>query len=184
VVRAAGSRDPSALEELAREYRPPVLAFIRSRGIGGALAEDLCQDVFVRVLAGDVLAKADAGRGRFRALLCTVTIRVIQDWSRRQREVPAEAVEVEVAATSFDRAWVLHLLQRALIRLRDDHPKSYDVLRGHLAGTKQNRNKLWIARTKLVASMRREIAVTCRSPREIEDEIARLSPYLRPLKKV
>lgn len=183
VVRAAGGQDPAALAQIAEEYRAPVLAFVRSRGVDVSLAEDLCQDVFVRVLAGGVLSKADAEKGRFRSLLCTVTVRVIQDWSRRHREIPTEDLDVTVVTPSFDRLWVRYLLERALKRLREDSPASYEILRSHLAGDKPHRNKLWIARRKLISLMRREIALTCGSSQEIEDEIAHLSPYLRPQKK-
>jgi hypothetical protein len=183
VVRAAGHRDSDALAQIAREYRAPVLAFVRSRGIDASLAEDLCQDVFVRVLAGGVLAKADAQKGSFRSLLCTITIRVIQDWTRKRREVATPDLDVEVVMPSFDRLWVRYLLERALKRLRETSPAAYDVLQRHLAGEKPHRNKLWIARRKLIALMRREIALTCRSAQDIEDEVAYLSPYLRPSKK-
>lgn len=183
VVHAAGGRDPDALNQIAQEYRAPVLAFIRSRGYDSSMAEDLCQDVFVRLLAGDVLGKADQQKGSFRSLLCTVTVRVMQDWSRRRRELPRPDVDAIVAAPSFDRLWVRFLLERALKGLRETSPRSYEVMRGHLAGERPDRNKLWIARRKLISLMRREIALTCRSSREIEDEVAHLSPYLRPAKK-
>jgi DNA-directed RNA polymerase specialized sigma24 family protein len=183
VVQAAGGRDPEALAKIAQQYRAPVLAFVRSRGVDASLAEDLCQDVFVRLLAGGVIAKADAEKGSFRSLLCTVSIRVIQDWSRKRREVPAPDLDVAIVAPSFDRLWVRYLLERALKRLKESSPGSYAVLQSHLAGEKPHRNKLWIARRKLISLMRQEIALTCRSSREIEDEIAHLSPYLRPYKK-
>lgn len=183
VVRAAGGRDPSALDQIAERYRAPVLAFISSRGIGASIAEDLCQEVFVRLLAGNVLAKADATRGRFRALLCTVTVRTIQDWSRKHREIAVKDLDVAVATPGFDRVWVLHLVERALKSLKEVSPRSYQVLRRHLSGETTDRNKLWIARGKLASLMRREIAITCRTAQEIEQEIACLSPYLRPLKK-
>lgn len=182
LVRAAGDGQPAALDALALDYRDPVLAFVRRRGIAGAEAEDLCQEVFVRLLAGGVIGKADVRKGRFRTLLCTVTIRVIQDWTRRQRtrEVSAEGLDVATAAPDFDRLWVRHLLSRALAQLKATSPHAYDVIRSHLAGEKPDRNRLWIARRKLAALMRREIAITCRSPREVQEELAALSPYLRP----
>jgi len=188
-VAAAGESDPDALRRLAEQYRPAILSFIRRRGMDGSLAEDLCHEVFVRLIAGSVLAKADAGRGRFRSLVCTVTIRVIQDWNRRRTDLPAGAVVEEIEADStawipeFDRAWVLHLLERAFKRLAETSPASYDVLSEHLAGKEPDRNKLWIARTKLVSLVRREIAVTCRSTRELEEELESLAPYLRPTEK-
>jgi RNA polymerase sigma factor (sigma-70 family) len=184
VVRAAGSRDQDALNMLAEQYRAPILAFIRSRGISGAQAEDFCHDVFVRVLAGGVIAKADENKGSFRSLLCTVTMRVMQDWSRRRREIPWEDLDPAVLPEGFDRLWVLHLVERAFAKLKESSPRSYDVLKNHLAGESPDRNKLWIARGKLAALIRSEIAITCRSAEELEAEVARLSPYLRPSKKV
>jgi DNA-directed RNA polymerase specialized sigma24 family protein len=182
-VRAAGSRDEDALNRLAKQYRAPILAFIRSRGVSGPQAEDLCHDVFVRVLTGGVIAKADANKGSFRALLCTVTIRVMQDWSRKRREVPLDGTDPAVVPEGFDRLWVLHLVERAFAGLRQTSPRSYDVLRNHLSGQAADRNKLWIARRKLAALIRREIGMTCRSAEELEAEVARLAPYLRPSKK-
>jgi RNA polymerase sigma factor (sigma-70 family) len=183
VVQAAGADDPEAIGRIAEEYRAPILAFIRSRGVNGAHAEDLCQDVFVRLLAGGVLGKADAAKGRFRTLLCTVTIRVIQDWSRRHREVPSSDLDPAAPTPAFDRLWVLHLVERAFKQLKATSPRSYEVLKSHLRDQGPDRNKLWIARGKLAALLRREIALTCRSPEEVEAELACLSPYLRPSKK-
>lgn len=183
VVHAAGDRDPTALDQIATEYRAPVEAFIRSRGISAEQAEDLCQDVFVRVLAGNVLAKADEAKGRFRSLLCTVTIRVIQDWNRRRRDLPSHDTDIAAPTADFDRAWVVHLTERAFRVLKQTSPRSYETLRHHLSGQKQERNKLWIARRKLISLIRREIAVTCSSTKEFEQELASLSPYFRSSKK-
>jgi DNA-directed RNA polymerase specialized sigma24 family protein len=183
VVHTAGSRDPVALEEFAREYRSPVIAFIRRRGVAADVAEDLCHDVFVRVITGGVLAKADAARGTFRSLLCTVAVRVVQDWRRRQRELPADERDSAAPVPDFNRAWAVHLTERALRVLKRDNPRAYAVVRDHLSGHKQDRNKLWLARRKLIALVRREIAVTCRSRDEVEREMAVLGPYLRPSSK-
>lgn len=187
-IRDAGSRDPNALERFAEQYRAPVLSFVRSRGFRGPDAEDLCQEVFVRVLAGRVLERADARRGRFRSLLHSVTTHVIQDRLRRRRDEPALEREPSDPGPDrdpeFDRAWILHLAGRALGRLREQGSPYYEVLRGHLDGAKQDRNRLWIARGKLQALVRDEVAQTCSSPEELEDELALLSPYLRPSEKV
>ena len=179
-VEAAGGRDPEALERIAQQYRPAIVAFIRSRGIDGSAAEDLCQEVFVRLMSGDVLAKADSARGRFRSLLCTVTVRVIQDWGRRRKDVPTADLDPAALEPDFDRVWALHLVERGLKRLEEASPRSYEVLRDHLSGQKPDRNKLWIARGKLISLVRREIAVTCRSSKELDEEVQCLSPYLRP----
>ena len=183
VVQAAGAHDPDALARIAEEYRAPILQFIRSRGISSAHAEDVCHDVFVRLLAGGVLAKADADKGRFRTLLCTVTIRAMQDWSRKHREIAGLDIDPAAPMPAFDRLWVLHLVQRAFQQLKATSPRSYDVLRNHLRERSSDRNKLWIARGKLASLIRREVTMTCRSPQEVETELASLSPYLRSSKK-
>ena len=184
VVQAAGAGDQGALATIAEEYRTPILQFLRGRGIDPTQAEDLCQDVFVRLITGGVLAKADPERGRFRSLVCTVTIRVMQDWSRRHREFPAvDDLDPAAPMPSFDRLWTLYLVERAFARLKETSPASYDALKDHLGGeTPPTRNKLWIARSKLSALIRHEISLTCRTPEELESEVAALSPYLRPEK--
>jgi len=183
VVRDAGRNDARALEEVAAAYRRPVLDFIRAKGVTGHDAEDCCQEVFVRLLRSGVLARADASKGRFRGLLCTITVRMIID-RRRRRSPPEPVADLEPAASEpeFDRAWALHLVERALDALAEESPRWHAVLEGHLRGEKQATNRLWIARGKLKALLRRQVALTCRSPGEIEDELAALAPYLGPKK--
>jgi RNA polymerase sigma-70 factor (ECF subfamily) len=153
-IREAGADDRQALETFADRYRGPVLEYIQRRGFRGADADDICQDVFVRVLKGGVLAKADRARGRFRSLLLAVTTRVIQDRLRKRRETPVETIEPEhVDETEFDRAWAWHLTARALERLREQGSPYYEVLEEHLAGRPQDRQRLWIARKKLAARL-------------------------------
>lgn len=179
-IRKAGRREAAALEEFASRYRPAVLAFIRRKGFADADAEDLCQDVFLRILSGDVLAKADAAKGRFRSLVLSVTVHVLQDRWRKKAEIPL-AGEAVPHDPEFDRAWVVHLAERAMERMESPYG---EVLRAHVAGEPQDRNKVWIARRRLVALLREEIAFTCSTREEFEAEIAALSIYLRPEKSV
>jgi RNA polymerase sigma factor (sigma-70 family) len=175
-IRAAAGRDREALERVAAEYRPPVLRFLRRR-FSESDAEDLCQDVFLRILAGDVLRKVDPTKGRFRSLILAIATHVIQDRFRKARPEPRPA---EPVASDFDCEWALYLAERAMERMKGS--PYYDVLRRHLAGERQDRNKLWIARGKLVELVRDEVAFTCGSREEFEEEIAHLAPYLRPEK--
>ena len=181
-IHRAGEQDSSALQRVAERYRQPVLEHIRRRGFQGNDAEDVCQDVFLRVLQGGVLAKADRNRGRFRSLMLAVTTHVILDRYRKRRDVPVEDIDAasREQPDDFDRSWALHLTEHAIERLRDDGSPYYDVLAGHLAGQPQNRNKLWIARRKLAAEIRREVAFTCATREDFEEEMAHLAPYLRP----
>ena len=65
-------------------------------------------------------------------------------------------------------------------RLKDEAPTYYEDLRRHLDEQDVDRNRLWIARKKLSAFVKHEIAMTCRSPEEIEEERRALARYLVP----
>lgn len=181
-ILEAGAQDTVALEDFGQQYRAPVLEHIRARGFADE-AEDLCQEVFLRVFQGGVLAKADRKRGRFRSLLRSVTSHVLLDRLRKRRDVPVEELEVEEAEPEFDQVWAWHLTEKALERMSAEGSTYYDVLRGHLDGVKQDRNRLWIARRKLTEHIRREVASTCSSQEDFEQELAYLAPYLQAPKK-
>lgn len=184
VIRRAGASDPQAMEGFARDYRLPVLRYIERRGFAPSDAEDLCQEVFLRILSSQVLARVDQERGRFRSLVLAVTRHVLQNARRGSGREPRREPELpdlrSDADPEFDAGWILHLAERAMTRLEGSDSPYYDVLRGHLSGAAQDRNKLWIARKKLVALIRDEVARTCSSPEQLEEELAYLSPFLRP----
>jgi RNA polymerase sigma-70 factor (ECF subfamily) len=72
VVLAARS-DPAsrraALEQLCRNYWPPVYSYLRRRGHSPADAEDTTQAFFAHLLGGDFFDRPDPERGRFRGYL-------------------------------------------------------------------------------------------------------------------
>lgn len=136
VLRARG--DPAearrALESLCRTYRPPVLAFVRSRGYAADVAEDLTQAFFTRFLERAWHASADPARGRFRSFLLTALKRFLID---AHAEATAQkrggafrfeslteghdadaAVDHETPERVFERAWVRAVLSAAFARLR------------------------------------------------------------------
>jgi hypothetical protein len=132
-----------------------------------------------------VLEKANAARGRFRGLLLSVAKHTVLDRLRKRGETPEPDLEPADERdgqrdAAFDREWILELSSRALERLRLTSPSYHTVLAGHLAGEPQTRNKLWIARGKLRALIRDEVAQTCASPEQLDDELAYLEGYLRP----
>ncbi len=185
VIRKAGANDPQAKEDFARDYRAPVLRYLERKGLSEADAEDLCQEVFLRMLSSDLLSRVDRALGRFRSLVLAVTKHVLQHAQRSAVRAPRrepELPELHDGETDpeFDAAWILHLAERAMVRLGDSDSRYYEVLRGHLSGRAMDRNKLWIARKKLIALIRDEVARTCASPAQLEEELAYLSPFLRP----
>lgn len=182
-IREAGHSDRAALDRFAEQYRSPVRRYLAGRGLSGSDLEDVSQDVFVRLLSGKVLAKADRARGRFRSLLLSVVTHVLQDRQRRRTDSPREEIEVVDTDPEFDQEWTVSLVARAMERLGAEQSPYYQVIQEHLQDKPQDRNKLWIARQKLVGWIRHEIALTCRSPEEFEEEVRYLSRYVRPGKK-
>lgn len=181
-IRRAGCRDDAALQRFADRYRPVVGEFARRKGLVAGDAEDVAQEVFLRLLKGEVLAGADPEKGRFRSLLLTITTRVMIDRHRRRRELTLDELP-QVSAPpgddeEFDRLWALQLVEAALAQLEQEGSPYYTVLREHLAGAKQDRQRLWLARRKLVARIRHEIAATCGSHGDFERELAHLSRFL------
>lgn len=181
-IRDAAGRDQAALTRFAERYRPIIRGYLLGKGVSEADADEISQDLFVRVLKSDTLGKAHPSRGRFRSLLLTITQRLMIDRHRRKREVSLETEDwkAETRDPDFDRAWILHLAESAIEELRVGNSPYYLVLCGHLAGQPQNRHRLWIARRKLIAIIRREIAATCATHEEFEAEAAYLTTFLRP----
>jgi RNA polymerase sigma-70 factor (ECF subfamily) len=138
VIRGADRGDEAALREFALKYRGPIVSYISRRGLPND-AEDLAQEVFLRLLQDRVLAKADPSRGRFRSLLLAVTRHVIghhrdREGARKRgggnvRSLDAVDVSSQEPDESFDREWVGHLVELSLARLAREHPNYHEALR-------------------------------------------------------
>lgn len=144
VIAAGDPGSPSAREalaELCQSYWFPLYAYIRRRGHDPDRAQELTQDLFVRLLEKGVLAAADPTRGRFRSFLRAVCADFLAN--RRDREnalkrgggrviVPMGCDEAEARYARepaheltperiFDRTWALIVLGRVLEQLREDY---------------------------------------------------------------
>lgn len=125
-------QDPAQVKDfVVRRYREPVVAFAKRQGLKEQDAEDVAQEVFVRVCQDTFLKRADQIRGKFRTVLLAVTKHVISSWHRhelagkrdRRREVSLEGVHLSAdlpADSEFDRLWVKNLMTQAMERLRED----------------------------------------------------------------
>ncbi len=125
--------DPDRVKDLVvRRYRQPVYEFAIQRGLTPEDADDVTQEVFLRVCREEFLEKADRTRGRFRTLLLAVTKHVIHAMRRREnagkrdrrRRVSLEdfdvAGEPPAEDPEFDRLWARNLVEKALDRLKGD----------------------------------------------------------------
>lgn len=142
-ISLAKHRGGEALEEILRKYRPPVLAFIRNMGPSPEEAEDLTQDVFLRILEDEVLNKAIRGKGKFRTLLLAVVRHTVQTKQRDAHRLkrgggvrhvsvdgPGERAEeqplrdclaapaAEEGDDAFDPLWVQNLIRIAMDQLK------------------------------------------------------------------
>jgi len=125
-------RDPDRVKDfVVRRYRQPVVEFARRQGLKDEDAEDVAQEVFLRVCHETFLRKADQIRGKFRTVLLAVTKHVIGSWRRhemagkrdRRREVSLEGMTLPdelPADPEFDKLWVQNLMTQALERLKQD----------------------------------------------------------------
>lgn len=133
------------LDSLLKQYRPPVLAFVRSLVRDPEEAEDVTQEVFVTFLQDGVLEKADRLKGKFRSLLLAVARHVVSErWRARtalkrggtrrplsldQASAPDDLqlrnqIEAPAAADpEFDSLWVENLIRIGMNRLREQSLK-------------------------------------------------------------
>lgn len=84
--------DARALGSLYCRHAPPLLRYLRARGLGRDDAEDILHETFVRLLEG---RGSYVPRGRFRAWLFTVATRLAIDRSRQRQR------RAELAARAF-----------------------------------------------------------------------------------
>lgn len=194
-----------AVQVFVEGYRAPLLRWVRGHGFTEADAEDLVQEVFLRLLSKDVLGRADRERGRFRAFLLGVTKNVVREERERraakkrgggERTVPLElapepAVPVE-ADGEFDRLWATNLLDRALATLARESPRMHETLELRVQkelshqeiaakmgrNVQQVKNDLHRARQRLVERIKADIAAYASSREEYEDEVASLLSFL------
>ena len=135
LVHDAGRKDATAylaaLDELLRRYWPALrVHLVAVKRIDPHEADDLLQGFAqAKVLEGDLLARADRARGKFRTLLLTALDYYVADQRRRRGAQKrrfeggaAEWVEPDGAAgppaDSFDVAWARATLDEALRRMR------------------------------------------------------------------
>lgn len=127
------------LEDLLAKYRPPILAFIRNHVASAEEAEDLTQDVFIRILKEDVLEKADKAAGRFRSLLLSVARHTVQTHKRDEhrlkrgggraradfedRDIAEILAAPEEKDESFDPLWIQNLVRLAMEALAAESEK-------------------------------------------------------------
>jgi len=197
----AARRD--TLGELAYAYRRPLEVVARKRGLSPQQAEDVVQELFVKLVERDVVRELDRARGRLRAFLRTSLEHAIANHIARAHAqkrggtaLPATFVD-DVAAPApgadeaFDRAWRAALLARAFARLaaehrtgpfdviveyfRGDTPSLAELAASHGTTVAQLKSMLHRARRRFRALVHAEVAATVGSQSEVEAEVRALA---------
>lgn len=120
-------------DHLVKRYWRPIHRFVVSRGFPADEAEDLVQEVFLRLVEDRVLQKADQAKGSFRALLFQIVRRMLVDRHRERsakkrdssREIPLDpgvdpGSEELSPQAAFDEEWFRSLVNRARRRFKKE----------------------------------------------------------------
>ncbi|MBI3722963.1 sigma-70 family RNA polymerase sigma factor [bacterium] len=206
-IRNAAAGRTTAATDFVTRYEPAVVRYARARRLDAQDAEDIAQEVFLRMFNDRVLERADRACGRFRCLLLSVTRHVLGHHFRRKgalkRGGGARALELDdaflasidaadVRDPEFDREWLRTILARALRRLKDENPAYHEVLHAFLVEERSHRaiasalgkteavvrNGISRGKAKLREFLRDEVQAYASSRTELEDELAYLSELL------
>ena len=152
VVLRAGSWSGDAapaLEKLCRAYWAPLYAYVRRRGHDRHTAQDLTQEFFTRLLAGDSLASVHPDKGRFRSfLLVAMKHFLANEWDRAHSQKRGgdchifsldqvndeerrdlEPVDSSSPDRIFERRWAETVLARVNARLRREYEAAGQLAR-------------------------------------------------------
>ena len=141
--RANTASRRATLGSLALAYRRPLVIVARKRGLSSEQAEDVVQELFVKLVERDVVRGLDRHRGRLRSFLRVSLERAIATHVERARAgkrgggVAAAELDDQVAGTGdqpdelFDRSWRAAILERAFARLATEYPPDRVALIEH-----------------------------------------------------
>jgi RNA polymerase sigma factor (sigma-70 family) len=207
-VKSAKDGDSSQLSHILIRYRAPIVGFLRRKGVQEHLAEDLAQEVLIRVSRREFLRKIDPGLGKFRTLLLSVTRHVLSEELKRERAQRrgGDAKRIEGSGiidqlkgkedAVFDQLWVRELVEGALRGLDEDSKKRElplaDAFRlKYLEGLSQEevaarlncplfsaKNHIYYGKLRFKELLLAAIKDYCATSEEYEDELRRLAPYL------
>lgn len=129
------------MEKLCRTYYYPLYGYVRRQGYSPEDTQDLTQEFFARLFAGNYVAAAQPGKGRFRwFVLCAVKRFLLKERNRMgalkrggaltfvpfDHQQAEGRYRLEVADPSapgrlFDRAWAIAVIEKTHELLREEY---------------------------------------------------------------
>jgi RNA polymerase sigma-70 factor (ECF subfamily) len=212
-VRSDPAIHREEIGELLGDYWKPLYHLARRKGLGIEPAKDAVQGFLARLLERDFLAALDPDRGRFRSYLCTAFQNYLTNLhardaaQKRGGDAPMLALDFDVAEreidatltdpeAAFDRAWALGVLERALVKLRQEYERgerrgAFEVVLRyfHPYGDRESyietaaefsmsipqlKSFLHRARARFRCLVREEVASTLTNAADADDEIVEL----------
>lgn len=137
LARLADGSSPMAWDEFFGIYGPVLWSYARRRGCAEATAEDLVQDVMLKIFQRRDVFRYDPARGRFRDWLGTVVRNRVAECRRRPQERARPSPdgappEREVDGPGPDAAWE-EMFERGLLAAALDVVRSEVEPRDYLA---------------------------------------------------
>lgn len=138
LVQAAQKGDTKAVSALCEKYRPAIVAWLEKRGLKNE-AEDVAQEALLALVAS-ALKGAKAEAGSFRGLVFAVArnklLKHLEQRGARKRGAGKVQALGELDPSmpferddDFDKEWLANLVKRALARLGQEHPGTFEVLK-------------------------------------------------------
>jgi RNA polymerase sigma-70 factor (ECF subfamily) len=134
LARLSDWNDAEAWRSFVERYRPLILSFARARGLNGADAEEIADEVLARIVVGIGTLAYDPDKGRFRGWLDTLVRNACVDRLRKLARTPggigsgyedaARQLEMEVESEPYSG-----LAEVLSERMQADLKKLDDVLR-------------------------------------------------------
>ncbi len=212
---SAAEDSREALASLCGDYWRPLYYFARRKGHSPEDAQDFTQGFIAGLLEQNGIARADRERGRFRTFLLSAFGHFLANEHRDRAALKRGGGQVIVSLdeeakagfavqagdgvtpeAEYERAWALALLERAMVRLREEYLQAeraalFAALQPHLSGAEgrpgyarlgeelgMSEGAITVAmhrmRRRYGELLREEIGATVATPKEVEDELRHL----------
>lgn len=141
-IKQASDKKTTAVSDFVGKYREPVRKFIVNLGFSKNDAEDLTQEVFLKIYEHKLLNIADKNKGKFRSFILAITKNIVGNFIKKKNtdkrgggipvvslDMPigdtkhgtlADIITVQVKDESFDSLWMETILKGAMEKLKTE----------------------------------------------------------------